>query len=129
MVSFKTLILVIVGMISLNNKDRKSLCQNNEQIIFYNATDTVALERNEYLMKTNSVGFDLSMLAEIKLKRINNMKNPKVGLSIGGAKFIAVGMDIFSSSMPKNAEYFFPLNIEKKVWCRGNVLQFSKVSH
>ncbi len=126
MAPFKVLILAIVGIISLNNKDCNHH-QNNGQIVFYNITDTVTLEKNEYSMKVNSVGFDLSMLAEIKLKRINNMKNPQINLSIGGARFIAVGMDMFSSSLPKNAEYFFPLNKEKKVWFNGNMLQFNKI--
>jgi hypothetical protein len=127
MAPFKVLILAIVGTISLNNKDCNHH-QNNGQIVFYNITDTVTLEKNEYLMKVNSVGFDLSMLEEIKLKRINNMKSPQVSFSIGGTRFIAVGMDMLSSSLPKNAEYFFPLNKEKKAWLNGKVLQFNKIN-
>ena len=129
MVQLRVLILLIAATISLSNKDCSYHHQNNEQIVFYSITDTVTFEKNEYLMKTNSVGFDVSMSSEIKLKKINNMESPRVSLSIGGAKFIAVGMDMFSSSLPKNAEYFFPLNKEKIVWINGNVLQFKKVTH
>jgi|GEM_PF-6029476 len=127
MVQLKVLILIIVGTISLSNKDR-SHHQDNEQIMVCNIADTVILEKNEYSMKVNSIGFDLSILAKAKLKRINSMESPQVSLSIKGTRFIAVGINMFSSALPKNAEYFFPLNSDKKVWLKGNVLQFNRVT-
>jgi len=98
--------------------------------MFYNNIDTIILKKNDYSIKQNSAGFDLAILKADKLKRIISLDNPSVTFNMKGANLTARGIDIFSSVLPKEADYFFSLNKQNRIiFIKENTLQFTVISH
>lgn len=128
MVQFKVLILIVAGFISINSCDKVRKTSKCDEIIFYNSNDKVSIEINEYNLINNKVGFDLVILDSLKLNKLVKIVNPSVEFCVENKKNIAKGNFIFNSSVPLNAQYFFPLDKNNKVYLfKGNVLTFKKI--
>jgi hypothetical protein len=134
MVQFKALILVIVAIISLNNNRVNAILFDDEKktdcgyFIFYNSTDTIRVIGNEFEVKTNKTGFDLKIIEANKLSLISMLENPFIEICLLDKRFLAKGIDIFSSHIPEESDYFFPLDKNKHVVLfNKNTLQFKKI--
>lgn len=117
MVQFKALSLMIAAIIILNNSkclnDMNALKANQfdcKRILIFNSTDTIELKKQDYKIYSNSAGYNLSIINTEKLNAIKKIKKPDVEFCINEKRLRAKGNNVFRSSVPEDAEYFFPLN-------------------
>lgn len=134
MVQFRVLILMVVGIININNcnivKKTNNLISNcDEKIIFYNSTEKIIIDKNEYdIINNDQRGFHLVILDSLKLNKLLKMINPSIKFCIENKKYVAKGNFIFNSSVPLGAKYFFSLDKNNKiVFFKGNVLSLKKI--
>lgn len=128
MIQLKVLVLIVLGIISTNNYNKVRTVSNCDEIIFYDSNDKISIEKNEYNVIKNRVGFDLVILNSLKLNKLLKINNPSVEFCVENKKFIAKGNFIFNSSIPLNTKYFFPLDKNNKIYLfKGNVLTFKKI--
>jgi hypothetical protein len=134
MATYKALTLLILVIINQGNK-----CESNketfanettcESIIFYTKGNTLTLKKNEFVMKQNKAGFDININNKEAANSICKLINPTMEFCISNKKNIAIGNDVFSSSVPKGVNYFFPLNKERSpILFQGTKLQVSRIS-
>jgi hypothetical protein len=134
METFKASILLILVIITQSNKyeSNKNTFANEttcESIIFYTKGDTLTLKKNEFVMKQNKAGFDININNKEAANSICKLINPTMEFCISNKKGIAIGNDLFSSSVPKGVNYFFPLNKEKfPILIQGTILQVSRIN-
>lgn len=135
MVQFKALILMVAVIINLNNCNAVEKRKNpifincDEKIIFYNSTEKIILEKNEYnIINNDKTGFHLVILSNITLNKLVKIINPSVEFCIENKKNIAKGNFIYNSSVPSGTKYFFSIDKNNKaVFFKGNILSFKKI--
>lgn len=124
MVQLKVLMLLIVVFITLNSKCQNVKLKNDidkcEQIIvFY--TDLVKLElfKGDYNLVKTQRGYDLQILNEVKLHEVTKMEKPTMKFCFDNMNKEARPLDILSSNVPANTDYFFPINANGSVSITG----------
>jgi len=120
-----------VAIISLKNKTEfKNYQCEATSMIFFNNKDTVILNKDEYIIELSARGFDLVILDKSKLEKLIKLDTPQLRFNFHDKMNIAKGIDIFSSFLPNQADYFFGLNKNKKIAIfKGNILRFTKIIH
>ncbi|WP_225872639.1 sialidase family protein [Pedobacter frigoris] len=127
MTSQKAFFLLIVSIISLNIR---VYGQGNEQkkFAFYDSKDTVVLQKNEYAIKHNAFGFNLTVINKDKQKKISALDKPNINFTVKGAEATAVGLFVLSAAMPMGHDYFFPLNGNNGVFfIKSNSIEFTRI--
>ena len=115
MIHLKKAILIKVGFIILINSFLISNAQNlnyggnNENYIIF--SDSIKLEKKDYQIKvTMNIDLDIIIINKKKLQRIKELKNPVLLICIDNKIYIAKGNDIFSSEVPSECDYFYPID-------------------
>lgn len=98
-----------VGIININRCDKVNPTSKCDNIIFYNSNDKIIIERNEYNIISNKVGFDLVIQNNSKLNKLLKIINPSVDFCIQNKKHTAKGNFIYDSNIPSGVNFFFPI--------------------
>jgi hypothetical protein len=134
MVQFKALILAIQVIITLNSfsgQQKKSHSDLENKIVEnrMNDNDTIVISKSQYKILINKMGTlkievtDMTLVAKI-VKDIS----PIFKLELENSYIVAKGNDIFSSSEPKECDYFYPFDNDKKViMYEKKIIDFSRI--
>lgn len=120
MVQFKELALLIVVITSLkllscgSNKgitSKQSQTAMPEKESQMNTNDTLFLSINDYkiVSLTDNV-LDIEIINNQLVSLIKNVKYPTIRIELHEGDTIAKGNDLLSSSIPKECDYFYPLD-------------------
>lgn len=116
MVLYKGLTLLIAVITILNNgcmrdapnKDKKLSCEDNIEFQFDRQQTTQA--KDDYNLKVQTNNCDIIILDKEKLDSIRTGKYPVISFCITKVKYQAKGNKILNSGVPKDCDYFFPIN-------------------
>ena len=115
MVQLEVLTLLTVGIISLNSMCANSAHMKCDKVVIANEKNRVELEKEEYSLKENQSGYALIIISTDKLQLVSKMEKPEIFFCDGEKKQIAYGNAIFSSTIPKDADYFYGLNMKNTI--------------
>lgn len=120
MVLFKGLVLLIAVIISLkslsccsnraitNKKGEATITENENQM---KSNDTLFLSINDYkIVSSNDKVLDIEVINNQILSLIKNVKYSIIKIELQEGNKIAKSNDLLSSSIPKQCDYFFPID-------------------
>jgi len=95
-------------MRNASNTDKELSCEESIEIQFDKQQTT--LVKAEYNLKVQENNCDIIILNEEKLASIRTYKYPVISFCIDKIKYQARGNKILNSGVPKDCDYFFPIN-------------------
>lgn len=121
MVQFKGLVLLIVAIISLkslsccgsskgviNKKNEAAITEKENQM---KANDTLFLSIKDYkIVSLDANVLDIEVINNQLASLIKNVKYSIIKIELQEGDRIAKGNDLLSSSIPKECDYFYPLD-------------------
>lgn len=131
MEQFKALALVVVVIISLNSckgTQNSNMNINCNEIVFYNSSHQISFKTKNCVFNSSENGFELTILNDSDIQKLKRIDNPIAEFYLGKTKHIAKGNNLFSSEVPLNVDYFFPLNQSNKIeFFKDTVITFRKI--
>ncbi|MET0462886.1 MAG: hypothetical protein ABW007_07020 [Chitinophagaceae bacterium] len=132
MAVLKVLSLAIAAITSLTNAKSNECFSDSlgscEKVLFFTHADTIVLDQTDYQMEDNAAGCELTITNKEKLSLVKELKNPAMSFCRKGERRKAKGNDIFSSSIPNEANYFFPLDKKGYIYIeRKNVVNLKEI--
>lgn len=98
------------------------------EIVVYNSQEKFSIRNTDYELISNDVGFDLRILNSNFIQLLKKIENPTFELCVENKRYVAKGNDLLSSKVPAQADYFFPLNQQKKIdFFKNNLISFRKI--
>jgi len=107
-------LVVITTLISLSclNKEKVNKMNDCSTVIFFGITDTLTISKSDYkIIKTDfelEIKFNNSEIVE----KIKDIKCNKIHFCIDNKVLTAKSNPVYSSKVPEDAEYFFPVNAD-----------------
>jgi len=131
MVQFKVLTLAKVAIISLSSLLSSCYGQEQKSIkymkIYFSDTLIVSNEKID-VRKVEDKEIEVWISNDSIQKKISNLIKPTIILEFNGNKYIAKPNLIYSSSIPNECDYFYPINKEGKVFNINNgIILFYKI--
>lgn len=137
MVQFKGITLLIVAIISLkslsccgskgivNKKDETATAQNGNQM---QKNDTLFLSIKDYrIVSVDDNVLDIEVVNNQTVSSIKNVKYSIIKIELREGDRIAKGNDLLGSSIPKECDYFYPLD-NGYVLFVNNRINFRKIA-
>ena len=133
MVQLKALNLLIGASISLTNScSQLNTNLNCDKVVISTSNNKIELISTDYLLKENIAGYELTILNNLLLQKVNILENPEIIFCVNKNKYVAKGNPLFDSSIPPGAEYFYGLSLKNTIQLSsGNkifILMTKKVS-
>lgn len=130
MVQLKVLIQVIAVIILLN---RREYVQKRDEFRYVlnkkSINDTLFLAQKDYkIVYRNVYCLDLKIIDSIKIDSLKKNKNPIIKINLDDSFIVAKGNNIFSSSVPENCDYFYPLDMENKLIMVNGIINLRKIN-
>ena len=135
MVQLKVLILAKL-VITLLNNSCNSLCRpvSNRDIINIvqnkkTINDTIILSQKDYEIKyRDNYTLEIKIIDSLRIDEIKSMKRPIIEINIDGNIKIVKGNNILSSKIPKDCDYFYPLDINDNPLIINGFINLKQVS-
>lgn len=132
MEKFRALILVSLAIMTLNScnsQNKNSTTPQTREAVKKVMNDTILISKTQFKIVRNKIGvLDIEIKENNLIDKIADSKNPILMIELGGIYTIAKGNNIFSSSVPNECDYFYPLgNDNKVIMKKEGILNLRKV--
>jgi len=133
MEQYKAFILLTLATTILINciSPQNSFLPNSKQKFMnsINETkDTIYIYESDYkVVFSKSDMIKIVIINKTLFNKLSNRIDPTLVLHIKNKSYTAKGVEIFSSELPHDCEYFFPLKKKKILFSENNTLELRKV--
>lgn len=127
---YKALMLMSLVFITLNNCISNPNIKPNKSVDCEVKTiyDTLYIEHNQFVFKREEESFlEIEIIDKELYQEIIGTNNPVVLFKFNGEYMSAKGNWIFSSSIPKDCDYFYPTYNNKIVINEDYEISFTKI--
>lgn len=124
MAQFRALILVSLAIMTLNScsgQNRKNTTSEVKEVVKKIMNDTILISKVQFEIVENKMGvLDIEIKEDNLIDKIADSDNPVLRIELDGNYVTAKGNNIFSSSVPNECDYFYPLSNDSKVVTKNN---------
>ena len=119
MEQFRVLVLVSLAIMTLNScngQNNKSTTPHAKEVVKKVMNDTILISKAQFKIVRSTIGvLDIEINENNLVDKIADSNNPILRIELDGIYATAKGNNIFSSSVPNECDYFYPLGNDNKV--------------
>lgn len=109
--------------LSINNKDKINIIQNIQIM-----NDTIKLSQKDYIINyKDNYTLEIKIIDSILIDKMKKMKKPVFEINIDEVLNIVKGNNVLSSKVPKDCDYFYPLDINDNPLIIKGLINLKKI--
>ena len=114
---------------SCNSQNKNSTTPQTKEAVKKVMNDTILISKAQFEIVRNKMGvLDIEVKENNLIDKIADSNNPILRIALDGIYVTAKGNNIFSSSVPKECDYFYPLGNDNKVIMQNkSILNLRKI--
>ncbi len=129
---FKALALVALVITTLNNCGTQENMQTSsvENLKAAMDSDFRLLKQQDYeIINEEFRSLSLRISSEHMVKELQEVPDLNLIFEMDGVQLLAKGNFVFSSTMPKHCDYFFPMDENNKIITNDNIINLKKTNN
>lgn len=119
MEQFRGLVLLSLSIMTLNScssQNKNSNTPRTKEVVQNIMNDTILISKAQFEIVNNKIGvLDIKIKEDNLIGIIADSDNPILRIELKGNYVTVKGNNIFSSSVPNECDYFYPLDNDNKV--------------